>query len=93
LGSSPAAGTYLDWAGGGSGVLDKHAEAEDYTVWPHWLKLERHANRFVGYSSIDDVHWSEVGEAEVPQANDRLDVGMFAYRTSARFEEFEVKAR
>ncbi len=93
LGSSPAAGTYLEWAGDDSGVLDKHAEAEGYTIWPHWLKLERQGSRFIGYSSTDDVHWTEVGEADVPHAKEKLDAGMFAYRSSARFEEFTVRAK
>lgn len=93
LGSSPAAGTYLEWAGDNSGVLNRHAEAEGYSIWPHWLKLERQGSRFIGYSSTDDVHWSKVGEADVPDAMEKLDVGMFAYRSSARFEDFAVKSK
>jgi hypothetical protein len=37
LGSSPAAGTYLDWSGEDSGVVNHRAEAEGFTIWPHWL--------------------------------------------------------
>jgi hypothetical protein len=41
LRSSPAAGTYLDWSGEDSGVVNHRAEAEGFTIWPHWLKLRR----------------------------------------------------
>jgi Pectate lyase superfamily protein len=91
LGSSPAAGTYLDWAGKDSGVLNHRAEAEGFTVWPRWLKLQRQGSRFVAFSSIDNVHWIEIGECDVLDATGALDVGMFAFRSSARFTDFAVK--
>jgi hypothetical protein len=93
LGSSPAAGTYLEWAGHGSGVLDKHAEAEGFTIWPHWLKLQRQGRRFIASSSTDNVHWTQVGQCDVPDATGTLDVGMFAFRSSGRFTEFAVSAQ
>jgi hypothetical protein len=93
LGSSPAAGTYLDWAGEGSGVVNHRVEAEGFTIWPRWLKLQRQGARFIASSSIDNVHWTEVGQCDVPGAKETLDVGMFAFRSSARFTDFAVKAQ
>lgn len=93
LGSSPAAGTYLDWATPGSGVIDKHAEVEGFTVWPHWLKLERQGSKFTGYSSIDNQHWTRVGEAELPDASGPLDAGMIAFRTSNLFTGFSITGK
>jgi hypothetical protein len=93
LGSSPAAGTYLEWAGHDSGVLNQHAEVEGFTIWPHWLKLQRQGARFVAFSSIDNVHWTQVGQCDVPNATEALDVGMFAFRSSGRFTEFAVNAQ
>jgi hypothetical protein len=91
LGSSPADGSYLEWAGEGSGLLNEHTKIEGYTVWPHWLKLERRGSEFTGYSSTDGVQWTKIGTAQVPGAQDVLDVGMFAFRGSARFENFTVE--
>ena len=93
LGSSPAAGTYLDWAGEDSGVVNHRVEAEGFTIWPRWLKLQRQGARFIASSSIDNVHWTEVGQCDVPDAEETLDVGMFAFRSSARFTGFAVKAQ
>ena len=93
LGSSPAAGTYLDWAGEDSGVVNHRVEAEGFTIWPRWLKLQRQGARFIASSSIDNVHWTGVGQCDVPDAEETLDVGMFAFRSSARFTGFAVKAQ
>jgi hypothetical protein len=90
LGSSPAEGSYLEWAGEGSGLLNEHTKIEGYTVWPHWLKLERRGSEFTGYSSADGVHWTKIGATDVPGAKGVLDVGMFAFRSSAQFENFTV---
>jgi hypothetical protein len=91
LASSPAAGSYLEWAGEDSRLLNDHTKIAGNTVWPHWLKLERRGSDFTGYSSTDSVHWTKIGVAEVPGAKDALDVGMFAFRSSARFEHFKVE--
>jgi hypothetical protein len=93
LGSSPAAGTYLEWAAHDSGVLNQHTEAEGFTIWPHWLKLQRQGTRFIASSSTDNVHWTQVGQCDVPNATGALDVGMFAFRSSGRFTEFAVNAQ
>lgn len=90
LGSSPAAGSYLEWASNGSTRLNQHTEFDGYTVWPHWLKLERHGTSFIGYSSEDGSRWTEVGHAEMPAATGTLDVGLFAFRDSARFEDLKI---
>ena len=72
-------------------LLNEHTKIEGYTVWPHWLKLERRGSEFTGYSSADGVHWTKIGTAQVPGAQGVLDVGMFAFRSSARFENFTVE--
>jgi hypothetical protein len=91
LGSSPSAGTYLEWDAAGAGLLNKHTEFEGYTLWPHWLKLERRGNNFTGYTSAGGVHWTKIGEATVPATNDMLDVGVFAFCDSARFERLTIQ--
>jgi hypothetical protein len=91
VGSSPAEGSYLEWAGEGSVLLNEHTKIEGYTVWPHWLKLERHGSEFTGYSSADGVQWTKIGAAQVPGAQDAMDVGMFEFRSSGRFENFKVE--
>jgi hypothetical protein len=91
LGSSPAAGSYLEWSTDDSGRLNKHTKFEGYSLWPHWFKLERHGTRFTGYSSADGEHWKSIGEADVPGAQNVLDVGMFAFRSSAQFENFRIE--
>jgi hypothetical protein len=98
LGSSPAQGNHLQWAGEGSVLLNEHTKIEGYTVWPHWLKLERRGSEFTGYSSADGAQWTKIGAAHVPGAQDVMDVGMFAFHSgygdginSARFENFTVE--
>jgi hypothetical protein len=90
LASSPAAGSYLEWSTGDSGRLNRHTEFEGCSPWPHWLKLERHGTRFTGYSSADGEHWIKLGDADVPAVQNMLDVGMFAFRSSAQFEDFKI---
>jgi len=93
LSSSPADGSYLEWDAEGKGCLDRHTEFDGYSVWPHWLKLERHNNHFVGYEGDDGLTWRKVGEADVPSAAGSLDAGMFAARSSARFENFKIQSK
>jgi hypothetical protein len=90
LSSSPAAGSYLEWDADGNGRLDKHTEIAGYSVWPHWLRLERRGGHFTGYEGSDGVHWTKIGEAEVPGAAGALDAGIFAFRSSASFENFRI---
>jgi hypothetical protein len=80
----------MEWDSDGDGRIDKHTEFDGYTLWPHWLKLERQGSKFVGYQSADGVSWTKVGEAEVPGADARLDAGMFAHLSSARFGDFKI---
>ena len=91
LASSPAAGSYLEWSTDDSGRLNWHTEFEGYSLWPHWLKLERRGTRFTGYSSADGKHWNKLGDADVPAAQNVLDVGMFAFRSGAQFEDFRIE--
>ena len=93
LSSSPADGSYLEWDASGKGTLDRHTEIEGYSIWPHWLKLERRGAHFTGSESNDGVHWRKLGEADVPGAQGPLDAGMFAFRSSARFENFRIETR
>ena len=93
LDSSPAAGSYLEWSDDEGRSLNKHSEFEGYTTWPHSLKLERRGDEFIGYSSEDGNEWTEIGQAKVRGCNDNLDVGMFAFRDSARFEDWKVVKR
>ena len=93
LSSSPSDGSYLEWDASGKGLLDRHTEFDGYTVWPHWLKLERHGKHFSGYESDDGTAWRKVGEADVPGASGLLDAGMFAFRSSARFEDFRISTQ
>ncbi len=90
LGSSSANGPSLEWDSDGDGRMDKHTLLDGYTVWPHWLKLERHGARFVGFQSADGKTWNRVGEAETTGADARLDAGLFVHRSSARFERFHI---
>ncbi len=92
LSSSPANGSYLEWDAGGKGILDRHTEFDGYSIWPHWLKLERHGSQFIGYESEDGSQWRKIGEADVFGAAGSLDAGMFAFRSSARFENFSIAA-
>ncbi len=91
LSSSPANGSYFEWDASGKGRLDQHTEFDGYSVWPHWLKLERHNSHLVGYEGLDGIHWRKVGEADVPGVAGSLDAGMFAFRSSARFENFKIQ--
>lgn len=91
LACSPAAGVSIEWDADGNGVLDEHTNFDGYTIWPQWLKLDRDGDRFIGYSSTDGRQWTKIGEAKVPGASDIMDAGMFAYRDSARFTNFQIK--
>lgn len=42
-------------------------------------------------SSTDGAHWTKIGTTHVPDMKDALDVGMFAFRSSAKFEDFKVE--
>lgn len=71
--------------------LTSHSEFDGYTIWPHWLKLERQSSSFTGYSSTNGTDWVFIGRAELPGATSPLDAGMFAFRTSARFADFKIQ--
>jgi hypothetical protein len=90
FGASPANGFALEWDSNGDGRIDKRTVLDGYTNWPCWLKLQRQGSKFTGYSSKDGVHWTKIGEADVPGAEGDLDVGVFAHRDSARFVDFKV---
>jgi hypothetical protein len=92
LSSSPTDGSYLEWDAAGKGTLDSHTEIEGYSIWPHWLKLERRGRHFTGYESEDAAHWRKIGEADVPGATGPLDAGLFTYRDSALFENFRIES-
>jgi hypothetical protein len=90
LGASPANGFSMEWDSDDDGRIDKRTPLDGYTNWPCWIKLERRASKFVGYSSKTGTQWTVIGEAEVSGAGGPLDVGVFAHRSSARFMDFKV---
>jgi hypothetical protein len=93
LATSPAAGVSMEWDGDGDGRLDRHTPFDGNTVWPVWIKLERHGSHFTGYYSGDGAAWTKLASADLPSASPTVDAGMFAYRSSARFEDWQLKAQ
>ncbi|MGH9641141.1 MAG: hypothetical protein ACRD3Q_01820, partial [Terriglobales bacterium] len=91
LAASPAAGCSLEWDGAGTGTLNQHSDFRGNTIWPNWLKLQRHGHHFTGFASLDGVNWYRIGEAEIPSADANLDVGIFAFRSSARFDHWTIE--
>jgi hypothetical protein len=90
LGSSPSNGTSLEWDSDGDGLIDRNTPLDGYTLWPHWLRLERNGSQFAGYTSRDGETWTRVGEVNLPGANGNLDAGVFAHRSAARFTDLKV---
>lgn len=90
LASSPANGSALEWDADGDGHIDGRTELDGYTLWPHWLRLERRGERFTGYTSADGRQWTKVGEAPVVKADERLDAGVFVHLRSARFTALKI---
>lgn len=90
LASSPANGSALEWDSDGDGRIDSRTELDGYTLWPHWLRLERKGERFAGYTSADGRNWTKVGEAVVVRADERLDAGVFVHLRSARFSKLRI---
>jgi hypothetical protein len=93
LGASPASGYIMLWDSNGDGRMDNQTELDGYTYWPGWLKMERRGSHFTGYYSKDGSNWTKVGEVEIPSANERLDAGLFARLSSARFDGFNIEAQ
>jgi hypothetical protein len=90
LASSPANGSALEWDSDGDGRIDSRTAIDGYTLWPHWLRLERRGERFSGYASADGREWRKLGEAPAARADERLDAGLFVHLRSARFSRFTV---
>lgn len=90
LASSPANGAALEWDSDGDGRIDSRTELDGYTLWPHWLRLQRKGERFTGYTSPDGRQWTKVGEAPVLKADERLDAGVFVHLRSARFSGLKI---
>jgi len=82
----------MEWDANGDGKIDQHTEYAGYTLWPHWLKLERRGDKYTGYYSLDGQDWKQVTEAEAPGGNAKQDVGMFVSYGSARFSDIKVAA-
>ena len=89
--ASPAAGVSMEWDSNGDGLLDRHTPFDGNTVWPVWVRLERHGPRFAGFYSGDGEHWTKLADVDLPAAAAKLDAGMIAYRTSALFEEWQLR--
>jgi hypothetical protein len=90
LAASPSNGYSMEWDSNGDGRIDRHTEFDGYTYWPHWLKLERRGNKFIGFSSSDGKTWQLVGETEITTSAPKQDVGVFAHASSARFTDLKV---
>jgi hypothetical protein len=67
-----------------------HPARSRNTAWPVWLKLERRGAKFTGSYSSDGVSWTKVADVNLPTAAAKLDAGMFAYRSSARFADWQA---
>ena len=80
----------MEWDANGDGRIDQHTEFAGYTLWPHWLKLERRGSKYTGYYSLDGENWAKVSEVEVPGASAAQDVGMFVSYGSARFKDMKI---
>jgi hypothetical protein len=83
----------MQWDTDGDGILDQHTEFDGYTIWPHWLRLDREGDRFTGYYSTDGSNWHRVGEATVSGASGALDAGFFVMGATAEFSEFQAHGR
>ena len=82
----------MEWDANGDGRIDQHTEFAGYTLWPHWLKLERRGNRYTGYYSLNGSDWKRITEVEAPGASTAQDVGMFVSYGSARFQDIKIAA-
>jgi len=89
--ASPAAGVSMEWDENGDGLLDRHTPFDGNTVWPVWVRLERHGSRFTGSYSGDGEDWTKLADVDLPAAAAKLDVGMIAYRSSALFEQWKIR--
>ena len=88
--ASPAAGVSMEWDANDDGRLDRHTPFDGNTVWPVWVKLERHGSQFTGSYSGDGAHWIKLADADLPAAAEKLDAGIFAYRSSALFQNWQL---
>ena len=90
LAASGGNGWSMQWDADGDGILDQHTEFDGYTVWPHWLRLEREGDHFTGYYSKNGTDWLKVGGATVTSAKGPLDAGFFVMGATAAFEDFNL---
>jgi hypothetical protein len=83
-------GWSMQWDSNGDGHIDQHTVYAGYTLWPHWLKLERHGNKYSGYYSLDRETWNKVGEVTVPGAEPLQDAGMYVTWAGGKFSDFKI---
>jgi hypothetical protein len=81
----------MQWDATGSGKVNGRTPLDGYTYWPGWLKVEREDTHFRGYYSKDGETWVEVGEADLPNASEQQDAGVFAHLSSAHFSELKIE--
>jgi hypothetical protein len=80
----------MTWDADGDGRLDHHSFFDGYTIWPHWLKIERRGTKYASYYSLDGASWNKIGEADAPGGNEAEDVGVFAAEAGARFNDLKI---
>lgn len=79
-------GFSMEWDADGNGRIDRHTPFAGYTLWPHWLKLERRGGKYTGYYSLDREVWNKIAEVEAPGGErgsgcgDVCDVGWWAVK-------------
>ncbi|WP_051746918.1 NEW3 domain-containing protein [Streptomyces sp. NRRL B-5680] len=87
LAEAPGKGYVLQWDSDGDGKLDSNSapanQGSGSAAYPSWLKLVRDGSTYTGYCSTDGTTWTKVGQATVPGATARQDVGLFTTSHSA----------
>jgi len=83
-------GFSMEWDADGNGRIDHHTPFAGYTLWPHWLKLERRGGKYTGYYSLDGQVWNKIAEVEVPGGNAAQDAGMFVTWAGGRFKDMTI---
>jgi phospholipase/lecithinase/hemolysin len=79
---TPAAGTGFQWRNAAGGDSD-YVQGVDATV-PCWLKLQRAANTFTGFTSPDGSNWTSIGSTTIlMNSNIYAGIAVTAHNNSA----------
>lgn len=95
---TPDEGCIMSWDGNGDGNLNKQETFSKLSA-PAYVKLSRDGSKFTGSCSKDGKSWTEVGSADISNADSTVDVGpaMSAVNTHTDdkgvvdFSEFKVE--